>query len=71
MPTLDSESSKEDPHDAIHHDAGIPVPSVMMPIATGRKLVFMKSLWKQEGEFQKDKANVMLPDHWASELGSI
>jgi hypothetical protein len=43
----------------------------MFPVATGRKHVFIKSLWKQEGEFQMDKANVKLPNHWASELGSM
>jgi hypothetical protein len=37
----------------------------------GKKLVFKKKLWKQEGEFQKDKTDAKLPDHWASELSSI
>jgi hypothetical protein len=27
--------------------------------------------WEEEGQFQKDKTNVNLPDHWVSELGSI
>jgi hypothetical protein len=38
---------------------------------TERKLLFRRSLRKQEGEFQKDKADVKLSKYWASELGSI
>jgi hypothetical protein len=37
---------------------------------TKRKLMFIRTWRKQEGEFQ-DKANVKFPNHWASELGSI
>jgi hypothetical protein len=34
-------------------------------------LYLVRRFWKQEGEFQEEKAKVKLPNHWASELGSI